>query len=86
MLDDAPRVHDCDLVGALCDHPEVVADKEDSRAVLAPREHDEQLQDLRLHGYVERGGRLVRDEELRTERQRHRDHHSLPHPAGELVW
>ena len=42
-------------------------------------------QHLRLHRDVERGGRLVGDDQLGVARDRHRDHHALPQPAGELV-
>ena len=45
----------------------------------------DQLDDLRLDGHVERGRRLVGDEQLRRARQRHGDHHALAHSAGELV-
>ncbi len=45
----------------------------------------DQVQDLRLHGHVQRGGRLVGDQQLRVARQRHRDHRALAHAAGELV-
>ena len=45
----------------------------------------EQLEDLRLRGHVERGGRLVGDQHLRPVRQRHRQHHPLAHAARELV-
>ena len=45
----------------------------------------EQVHDLGLHGHVEGGGRLVGDEHLRVQRQRHRDHDALAHAAGELV-
>ena len=34
---------------------------------------------------VERGRRLVGDQDLRVAGERHRDHHALPHPARELV-
>ena len=51
-------------------------------SLLQPAHH---VQHLGLHGHVERGGRLVRDQQGRVERHRHRDHHPLPHPAGELV-
>ena len=44
-----------------------------------------QVENLRLNRDVERGGRLVGDEQLRLARQRHRDHHPLAHPAGELM-
>ena len=42
-------------------------------------------QDLRLHGHVECGGRLVGDHQLRVRAERGRDHDALRHPAGELV-
>ena len=45
----------------------------------------EQLEHLRLHRDVERGGRLVGDQDLRLAEQRHGDHHALPHAARELV-
>ena len=44
-----------------------------------------QLQDLRLRGDVERGGRLVGDQQRRLEHQRHRDHDALALAARELV-
>ena len=43
------------------------------------------LEDLPLGDHVQGGGRLVHDHDLRVQRQRHRDHHALPHPAGQLV-
>ena len=45
----------------------------------------EQVQDLRLHGDVQRGGRLVGDQQRRVVDQGHRDHRPLAHAAGELV-
>ena len=44
-----------------------------------------QVEDLRLRRHVERGRRLVGDQQVRVADQRHRDHHALPHAAGELV-
>ena len=44
-----------------------------------------EIEDLRLDGHVERGGRLVGDQELRVAGQRHRDHRALAHAAGQLV-
>jgi hypothetical protein len=40
---------------------------------------------VRLDRHVERGGRLVGDEQVRLAQHRHRDHHALAHAAGELV-
>ena len=45
----------------------------------------DQIQDLCLDGHVERGGGLVRDQQVGVQRERHRDHGALAHPAGELV-
>ena len=43
----------------------------------------DQLQDLRLDGHIERSGRLIRDQQLGAAGQRHGDHHTLAHAAGE---
>ena len=45
----------------------------------------QQLEDLRLDGDVERGGRLVGDDEVGLRHQRHGDHQALALAAGELV-
>ena len=45
----------------------------------------QQLEDLRLDGDVERGRRLVGDQQLGVAGERHGDHHALAHAAGELV-
>ena len=55
------------------------------RGVAFGNERAQQVEDLRLDRHVERGRRLVRDQQLRLAGQRHRDHHALPHSTGELV-
>ena len=58
------------------------------RIVASPRlrlRSLDQVEDLRLDRHVERRGRLVGDQHARLQRQRHRDHRPLPHPAGEFV-
>ena len=45
----------------------------------------EQLEDLRLDRHVERGRRLVGDQQRGLAGERHRDHHALAHAARELV-
>ena len=52
------------------------------RSRVQPRQ---QLEHLRLHGDVERGGGLVGDQEARVAGDRHRDHHALRHAARKLV-
>ena len=44
-----------------------------------------QVEDLGLHGDVERGGRLVGDQQLGAAGHGRGDHHPLAHAAGELV-
>src|SRR5256886_33250 len=83
-LDDAARVHDRDTICGLGDNSHVVGDQHDRRAPLARDALDER-DDLRLHGHVERGGRLVGDQQDRLRGERQRDDHALAHAAGELV-
>ena len=45
----------------------------------------DELEDLRLHGDVERRRRLVGDQDVRVVHERHRDHRALAHAARELV-
>ena len=45
----------------------------------------EQVEDLRLDRDVERGGRLVGDQQRRVAGERHGDRRALAHAAGELV-
>ena len=48
-------------------------------------ELEQQIEDLRLDGDVERRGRLVGDEQVGLVGERHGDHHPLPLAARELV-
>ena len=63
---------------------EVVRD-EDVREVEVVLEVVEQVDHLRLDRDVERGDRLVGDDQLRVQRERARDADPLALPAGELV-
>ena len=83
-LDRLAAVHDQDLVCQVGDDAEVVGDQDERSAQLALK-LDQQLEHLSLNGGIERGGRLVGDDQRRGQRQGHRDHHALAHAAGELV-
>ena len=83
-LDHAAGIHHGDFVGAAGDDAEVVGDQ-DHRHVAAALLARQQIEDLRLDRHVERGGRLVRDQELWFAGQRDRDRHALPHAAGKLM-
>ena len=84
LLDLAALVHDNHPVGHLRHHGHVMGDEHHRGAGLALQPVD-QRQDLGLDGDVERGGRLIRDQQTRRAGQRHGDHHPLAHAAGQLV-
>ena len=44
-----------------------------------------QFEDLRLDRDIERGGRLIGDQELRLADQRHGDHHALAQAARQFM-
>ena len=83
LLDDPPLVDDVDAVRELAHHAEVVGDEQHRRAVMLD-ELAHQLERLGLHRHVERGARLVGDEQRGLVGERHRDHHALVHPARKL--
>src|ERR1019366_3329659 len=66
--------HDCEVVG-----------DEDHRQAELALQLAQQVEDLRLDRDVERGDRLVGDDQLRLQRQRARDPDPLTLTAGELV-
>ena len=82
-LDDLAGAHHRDPVGDALDDGEVVADQQHGGA--AGPQRVEQLEDLRLDGHVEGGGRLVGDEQRRRQRDRRGDEGALAQPAGELA-
>ena len=79
-----PGIHDRHLVGDLRDHAEIMGDEQHGKPVFVLQRH-QQVEDLRLYRHVERGGRLVGDEQFRMAAQRDRDHHALQHAAGQLM-
>ena len=84
VLHDPACVHHHHRVRGLGDDAEVVRDEDDADVELALDLLD-QLEDLRLHRHVERGGRLVGDQDRRVVHERHRDHRALAHAARVLV-
>ena len=71
-------------VAHLGDHAEVVGDQQDRHAELVAA-GAQQVEDLRLDGDVERGGRLVGDQQRGPAGERHGDHHPLAQAARQLV-
>ena len=84
FLDHLAGIHHDDALRRLGDHAHRMGDQHDRHAEA--RFHVlQQFEDLRLDRHVERGGRLVGDQQLRAARERHRDHDALAHAAGELM-
>ena len=83
-LDDAAEIHHADPARHVADHGEVVADEEIGQAELV-LQVAHQIEDLRLHGDVERRGRLVADDELGLGGERARDRDALALAAGKFV-
>ena len=83
VLHNAAGIHHVNIVAGLRDDAQVVADQQNAGAVFAQFPH--QAQDLRFHCHVQRGGRFVRDQQLRFAHHGHRDQHALPQAARKLM-
>ena len=84
LFDDPTGIHDGDPIGGLGDDAEVVRNQQ-QRQVERRLHLAQQLENLGLNRDVERRRRFVGDDERRATRQGDRDHHPLPHTAGQLV-
>ena len=84
LLDDLAVLHHAHDVGEPAHDAEVMGD-EQHRHAEPLLQFLEQREDLRLHGDVERRGRLVGDQEVGLVGERHRDHHALALAAGQLM-
>ena len=85
LLDDLALRHHADPVRDLAHDAEVVGDEQHAPCRARLFRSASSLQDLRLHGDVERRRGLVGDQQVRLVGERHRDHHALALPAGQLV-
>ena len=77
-------IHHADPVAGLQHQPEVVTDEEHRGAVFGPQLLHE-LHHGGFHRHVERGRRLIEDQQRRLRHQRHGDHDALLLSAGKLV-
>ena len=81
-LDDAPDIHHGDAVADMAHHAEIMRD-EQHRQPQPVLQVEQQIDDLGLHGNIERGYRLVGDHQRRIERQRARNADALALAAAE---
>ena len=84
LFDDFACLHHADLLRYLAHNPEIVRDEQQRHAKPALKVA-QQLDDLCLHGDVERRGRLVGDEQIGLISERHGDHDALTLAAGKLM-
>ena len=84
MLDDPAEIHYRHFGRDMLHHREIVADEEIGQPEFAPQ-FRKQIEDLRLHGNVQRAGRLVAHHDARMQHERTRDGDALPLASGELT-
>ena len=82
-LDDAAEIHDGDMIADVPHDPQVVRDEEIGKTAFRLNVL-QQVDDLRLDRDVERGDRLVGDDQRRVESEGTGDGKALALPAGEL--
>ena len=83
-LDELPEVHHGDSVAEVLDGREIVRD-EQARELEVLLQVAQQVEYRRLHGNIQRGHRLVRDEQARRDGEGARETDALALPARELV-
>src|SRR5271166_4245320 len=84
LLDLASLPHHHDAVGDLGDDAHVMGDEENRHPISILQGLD-QFEDVGLDRHVERGGRLIGDEQLRSASERNGDHDALSHAAGKSM-
>ena len=83
-FDDAPQIHDADAVADVADDVQIVRDEQIRKPQLILKAH-QQIQHLRLNGNIQRGNRLIRNDETRARDQGAGDGDALTLTAGELM-
>src|SRR5579862_812948 len=83
-FDDVAKIHHRDARAYVLDRREVVRDEEIGQVEFA-LQIGQQIEYLRLNGHIERGDRLIGNDELGIQRQRPRDTDTLPLAAAKLM-
>ena len=84
FFNDPPEIHDEHALAEMAHHVQVVADEKERQTQLRAQVR-KQIEDLRLHGNIERGDRLVGNDEIRPARKRAGNSDALALAARELV-
>jgi hypothetical protein len=83
-LDNAPSVHYRNPITKLSHHVEVMTDQ-DKRDPPIAVEPLKEVENLRLHRYIERGGWFISDDEFGCRDEGGRNHCPLAHTAREFM-
>ena len=83
-FNDSALLHHHDVIGDFGDDAKVVGYEQDAHAAT-PLDVLDQAQDLHLRRDIQRGRRLIGDQDRRFQGQRHGDHHTLPLTAGQQM-
>ena len=83
-FDNPSGIHHLHVIAKTGYDCEIVSDEDHGHAHF-PLQRANQFKDLCLNRHVERRGRFIGDQQLRSGDQRHRDPHALAHSAGKLV-
>ena len=84
FFNDPPEIHDEHALAEMAHHVQVVADEKQRQTQLRAQVR-KQIEDLRLHRNIERGDRLVGNDEIRPARKRAGNSDALALSARELV-
>ena len=84
-LDDAAKIHYGDLIADMTDDRQIVGDEDVGEAEL-PLQFLQEIDDLRLDREVERGDRLITDDQFGIDRQRSANGDTLRLSTRKLVW
>src|SRR4029077_6587918 len=76
--------HDDDAIADFADDGEIMRNEDEGQLATGAQGADE-LEHLKLHGGIECGRRLVRDDEARPPNEGGCDHCTLLHPPAQLV-
>lgn len=77
-------LHHIDIVGELPDNRQIMGD-EDHRHAKPLLQIANEIENLCLHGHVERRGRLISNQHVRVVGESHGNHDTLALPARELM-
>jgi hypothetical protein len=85
LLDDFAGIHHADAIRDFGNDGKIVGN-EDQPHVALGLQRREQVENLRLNGYIQRGGRLVGDQQAWSVGDGGRNHGALALTARQLVW